>query len=117
MWCVQDLSFAHIGACCGGLASELFILEFVDQGFVCFLWHFFFLACSLERIIGKGEGCEELGTKSYGRIWIQRQQLCEKNGLVLLLQLVFCLVILSTSGSGLNLVFSSGTDIFSRLIY
>jgi hypothetical protein len=42
MWCVQDLSFAHIGACCGGLASELFILEFVDQGFVCFLWHFFF---------------------------------------------------------------------------
>jgi hypothetical protein len=26
----------------------------------------------LERIIGKGEGCEELGTESYGRIWIQR---------------------------------------------
>ncbi len=31
--------------------------------------------------------------------------------------MVFWLVILSTSGSGLNLVFSSGTDIFSRLIY
>jgi hypothetical protein len=41
----------------------------------------------------------------------------KKNGLVLLLQSVFCLGILSKSGSCLNLNFSSGTDIFSRLIY
>lgn len=41
----------------------------------------------------------------------------KKMGWSFLLQMVFCLVILSTSGSGLNLVFSSGTDIFSRLIY
>ncbi len=51
----------------------------------CVFFGTFFLACSLERIIGKGEGCEELGTESYGRIWIQCWQLREKNGLVLLL--------------------------------
>jgi hypothetical protein len=37
----------------------------------CVFFGAFFLACSLERIMGKGEGCEELGTECYGRIWIQ----------------------------------------------
>jgi hypothetical protein len=38
----------------------------------CVFFGAFFLGCSLERIVGKGEGCEELGTECYGRIWIQR---------------------------------------------
>ncbi len=41
----------------------------------------------------------------------------KKNGLVLLLQSVFCSGILSKSGSCLNRTFSLGTDIFSRPIY
>jgi hypothetical protein len=77
----------------------------------------FFFGLLIETHHGEGRGVRSWEQNVTVGSGFNASNFVKKNGLVLLLQSVFCSGILSKSGSCLNLTFSSGTDIFSRLIY